>query len=79
MQEEGIKTVMATTAAAMAHMGSISKEDALAMSGLDEKSFNELLAKVARAADQVKAEPGRKHEGFYDIVSTAVNDALDKA
>lgn len=76
MSKEDIRKVLGVTAAVFAHRGQISEAEAQEMSGLDTATFKEVLGKVGKAAEEVKAEPNKKHDGFYDIVSHAADEYL---
>ena len=76
MSKEDIRKILGVTAAVFAHGGQLSEAEAQEMSGLDNATFKEVLAKVNKAADEVKAEPSKKHDSFYDIVAHAADEYL---
>lgn len=77
MSKEDIRKVLGVTAAVFAQRGQLSEAEAQEMSGLSNAAFKEVLDKVGKAAQEVKAEPGKKHDGFYDIVSHAADEYLE--
>jgi hypothetical protein len=76
MPKENVRKVLGVTAAVFAQMGHISKEEALEMSGLDPKAFDEAAHQAERAEADLKA--GKKEASFYDIVSKATEDYMNK-
>jgi len=76
MSKEDIRKVIGVTAAVFAQRGQLTLAEAQEMSGLDAEAFKEVLAKVNKATEEVKAEPTKKHDGFYDIVSHAADEYL---
>jgi len=75
MAKENVRKVLGVTAAVFAQLGQISKEEALEMSGLDAKSFEEAANRAKKAEEELKA--GKKEASFYDIVSKATAEYMD--
>lgn len=74
MAKENVRKVLGVTAAVFAQMGKISQEEALEMSGLDRKAFEEAVHKAKLAEQELKA--GKKEPSFYDIVSKATAEYM---
>ncbi len=74
MAKENVRKVLGVTAAVFAQLGQISEEDALEMSGMDKKSFEEAVHKARQAEQELKA--GKKEASFYDIVSKATAEYM---
>jgi len=75
MAKENARKVLGVTAAVFAQMGSLSREEALEISGLDEKTFDEVVRKAQAAEDALKA--AKKEPSFYDVVAKAAGEYLD--
>jgi hypothetical protein len=74
MAKEQVRKVLGVTAAVFAQLGQISKEEALEMSGLDAKAFEEAANRAKKAEEELKA--GKKEASFYDIVSKATAEYM---
>ncbi|GFK95411.1 hypothetical protein NNJEOMEG_03274 [Fundidesulfovibrio magnetotacticus] len=75
MPKENARKVLGVTAAVFAQMGRLSREEALEISGLDEKTFDEAMHKAQVAEEALKAH--KAEPGFYDIVAKAAGEYLD--
>jgi len=74
MAKENARKVLGVTAAVFAQMGQISQEEALEISGMDKKTFEEAVHKAQTAEAELKAQ--KKEPSFYDIVSKAAAEYM---
>jgi len=74
--KEDARKVLEVTAAVLTRMGYISGEDAVEMSHADAKTFEKAMRKAQTAEEELKA--AKKEPGFYDIVSKATSEYLDR-
>ena len=75
MAKENARKVLEVTAAVLAQMGHISKEEALEISHADAKAFEQAAHKAQKAEAELKA--AKKEPSFYDIVAKAASEYLD--
>jgi hypothetical protein len=72
MAKENARKVLGVTAAVLAQMGHISREEALEISGVDAKTYDEAAHKAKQAEQELKS--AKKEASFYDIVSKATSE-----
>ncbi|WP_029893603.1 hypothetical protein [Desulfohalovibrio reitneri] len=73
---ENIQKSMGVMAAVFAHLGKISKEEALKMSGLSEAAFEEVYNKAGNVASKMQKTESNKVEHFFNALGEEVDDYM---
>lgn len=76
MSKDNVQKSMGLFAAVFAHTGHISREEALAMSGLSPEAFEEVYAKAAQVAKKVQAAQVNKVEEFVNGLGDELDDYM---
>ena len=74
MSKEKVQQMTGVFAAAFAHAGHISKEEAKEISGLDEHEFEKVYAKASNIADKVIQHQGNKMDKFLEHFGKEIDE-----
>jgi len=74
MSKEKVQHMTGVFAAAFAHAGHISKEEAKEISGLDDHDFEKVYSKAANIAEKVMQHEGNKMDKFLEHFAKEIDE-----
>ncbi len=78
MPKESIQKVNGVVAAFFVHTGHISKDEAKAMSGLDDSHFNEVYSKAGNIFEKIEGDPEGKVNRLFEHLAQEVDEYMKK-